>query len=94
MFHDVEEYILKCDICQKNKFTCPYIKALFQETDTQYQPWDINSPQGAVTGNSIQRKHNISNQGPSHQDVKNRATECAVILLRIFTHLTKISDVI
>ena len=40
MFHDVEEYIRKCDICQKNKFTSPYIKAPFQETDTQYQPWD------------------------------------------------------
>ena len=40
MFHDVEEYIRKCDICQKNKFTGPYINAPFQETDTQYQPWD------------------------------------------------------
>ena len=54
----------------------------------------LKCPQGTVTGNSIQRKHNISNQGPSHQDEKNRATECAVILLRIFTHSTKISDVI
>jgi hypothetical protein len=38
MFYD-EEYI-KCEICQKNKFTGPYIKAPFQETDTQYRPWD------------------------------------------------------
>jgi hypothetical protein len=29
MFHDVGEYIRKCDICQKNKFTGPYIKAPF-----------------------------------------------------------------
>jgi hypothetical protein len=40
MFYDMEEYIKKCEICQKNKFTGPYIKAPFQETDTQYQPWD------------------------------------------------------
>ena len=26
--------------CQKNKFTGPYTKAPFQETDTQFQPWD------------------------------------------------------
>ena len=40
MFHDVEEYIRKCDIRQKNKFTRTSINAQFQETDTQYQPWD------------------------------------------------------
>jgi hypothetical protein len=40
MFHDVEDYINKCEICQKNKFTGPNIKAPFQETDNQYQPWD------------------------------------------------------
>jgi len=34
MFHDVEEYITNCKVCQKNKFTGPYIKAPFQETDT------------------------------------------------------------
>jgi hypothetical protein len=39
MFHDVDNYIKWCEICQKNKFTGPYIKAPFQETDTQYQPW-------------------------------------------------------
>jgi hypothetical protein len=36
MFHVVEEYITNFKICQKNKFTGPYIKAPFQETDTQY----------------------------------------------------------
>jgi hypothetical protein len=40
MFHGVEEYIRKCEVCQKNKFTGPYIKAPFQETHTQFQPWD------------------------------------------------------
>jgi hypothetical protein len=40
MFHDVEEYIRKCEVCQKNKYTGPYVKAPFQETDTQYHPWD------------------------------------------------------
>jgi hypothetical protein len=40
MFHDVEEYITNCNVCQKNKFTGPYIKAPFQETDTQFNPWD------------------------------------------------------
>ena len=40
MCRDVEEYIRKCDICQKNKFTRPYINDPFQETITQYQPWD------------------------------------------------------
>ena len=40
MFHDVEEYITNCRICQKNKFTGPYVKAPFQETDTQFHPWD------------------------------------------------------
>jgi hypothetical protein len=34
MFQDVENYIKKCEICQKNKFTGPYTKASFQETDT------------------------------------------------------------
>ena len=40
MFHDVEEYIRKCEVCQTYKYTGPYVKALFQETDTQYQPWN------------------------------------------------------
>jgi len=40
MFRDVENYIKNCEICQKNKFTGPYTKAAFQETDTQFQPWD------------------------------------------------------
>ena len=40
MFQDVENYIHKCEVCQKNKFTGPYVQAPFQETDTQYQPWD------------------------------------------------------
>jgi len=40
MFQDVENSIRKCEVCQKNKFTGPYFKAPFQETDTQYQPWD------------------------------------------------------
>jgi hypothetical protein len=29
MFHDVEEYITNCRVCQQNKFTGPCIKALF-----------------------------------------------------------------
>jgi len=40
MFHCVEQYIRKCEVYQKNKFTSPYVKAPFQETDTQFQPWD------------------------------------------------------
>jgi hypothetical protein len=40
MFNDVEEYITNCKICQKNKFTGSNIKAPFQETDTQFHPWD------------------------------------------------------
>jgi hypothetical protein len=40
MFHDVEEYITNCKRCQKNKYTGPYIKAPFQETDNQFHPWD------------------------------------------------------
>jgi hypothetical protein len=40
MFRDVEEYIKNCEICQKNKFTGPYTKAPFQETDTQSVPWN------------------------------------------------------
>ena len=40
MFHDVQDYITRCKICQKNKFTGPYVQAPFQETDTQFQPWD------------------------------------------------------
>jgi len=36
MFQDVENYIKNCEICQKNKFTGPYTKAHFQETDTQF----------------------------------------------------------
>jgi hypothetical protein len=27
-------------MCRKNKFTGPYVKTQFQETDTQYQPCD------------------------------------------------------
>jgi hypothetical protein len=37
MFHDVEKYISNCKICQK-KFTGPYIKAPFPETETQFHP--------------------------------------------------------
>jgi hypothetical protein len=40
MFHDVEEYIKNCRVCQQNRFTGPYIKAPFHETDTQFHPWD------------------------------------------------------
>jgi hypothetical protein len=40
MFQDVEIYIKNCVTCQRNKYTGPYTKAPFQETDTQYQPWD------------------------------------------------------
>jgi len=40
MFHDVQDYIRKCDICKKNKFTGPHVKTPFQETDNQYQPWN------------------------------------------------------
>ena len=40
MFHGVEEYITNSKTWQKNKFTGPYIKAPFQETDTQFHPWD------------------------------------------------------
>jgi hypothetical protein len=40
IFHDVESYIKNCGTCQKNKYTGPYTKAPFQETNTQYQPWD------------------------------------------------------
>jgi len=40
MFKDVEEYIINCKICQKNKFTGPSTKAAFQETDTQFHSWD------------------------------------------------------
>jgi len=40
MFQDVEDYIRKCEVCQKNKLTGPYVKVSLQETDTQYQPWD------------------------------------------------------
>jgi hypothetical protein len=40
MFKDVENYIKNCEICRKNKFTGPYTKAPFQETDTHFQPWD------------------------------------------------------
>ena len=39
-FRDVENYIRKCEVCQKNKLTIPYVQAPFQETDTQHQPWD------------------------------------------------------
>jgi hypothetical protein len=41
MFQDVKNYIKHCETCQKNKFTGPYTKAPFKETDTQFQPWDI-----------------------------------------------------
>jgi len=40
MYHDVENYVPNCKICQKNKFTVPYFRAPFQETDTQFHPWD------------------------------------------------------
>jgi len=40
MFQDVEDYIRECEVCQKNKFTGPYVKTTFQGMDTQYQPWD------------------------------------------------------
>ena len=40
MFHDVQKYITNGKICQKNQFTGPYIKAAFQETDTQFHSWD------------------------------------------------------
>jgi hypothetical protein len=40
MFNDVEEYITNCKVCQKNKSTSPNTKAPFQETDTQFHPWD------------------------------------------------------
>jgi hypothetical protein len=40
MFHDVEEYIRKGEVCQNNKYTDTYVKAPFQETGTQYHPWD------------------------------------------------------
>jgi hypothetical protein len=40
MFKDVENYIKKCEIDQKNKFAGPYTKAPLQETDTHFQPWD------------------------------------------------------
>ena len=40
MFKDVEEYVTNCKTCQKNKFTGPYTRAPFQETDTQFHPWD------------------------------------------------------
>jgi hypothetical protein len=34
MFHDVENFIKNCEICQKNKFSGPYTKAALKETDT------------------------------------------------------------
>jgi len=40
MYHDVENYVTNCKICQKSKFTAPYFRAPFQETDTQFHPWD------------------------------------------------------
>jgi transposase InsO family protein len=40
MYHDVEKYVTHCKTCLKNKFTAPCIKAPFQETDTQFHPWD------------------------------------------------------
>jgi hypothetical protein len=40
MYHDVEDYITNCETYQKNKFTVPYFKDAFQETDTQLHPWD------------------------------------------------------
>jgi hypothetical protein len=40
MYSDVGDYMTKCKVCQKNKFTIPYSKAPFQETDTQFHPWD------------------------------------------------------
>jgi hypothetical protein len=32
--------VTKCKICQKNKFTVPYFRAPFQETDIQFHPLD------------------------------------------------------
>jgi len=40
MFHDVQEYITNCRVRQQNKFTGPYIKAPFHDTDTLFHPWD------------------------------------------------------
>jgi hypothetical protein len=40
MFTDVQEYITNCKVSKNNKFTVRYIKAPFQETDTQFHPWD------------------------------------------------------
>jgi hypothetical protein len=40
IFHDVDEYITNFKVCQQNKFTGSYVKAPFQETDTQFHPWD------------------------------------------------------
>ena len=37
MLHDVD-YIRKHEMSEK-KFTGPYVKTPFQETDTQYRPW-------------------------------------------------------
>jgi hypothetical protein len=40
MFKHVENYVKHCAICQKNKFTGPYIQSPFQETDTQFYAWN------------------------------------------------------
>ena len=41
MYHDVENYVTNCKICQKNKFTVPYFRAPFKKkTNTQFHPWD------------------------------------------------------
>ena len=36
MFYDVQDYISKCKVWQKNKLAGLYIKAPLQETNTQY----------------------------------------------------------
>jgi hypothetical protein len=40
MYRDVEDYVTNCKICQKNKFTVPYFRDQFQETVTQFRPWN------------------------------------------------------
>jgi hypothetical protein len=40
MYRDFEDCITNCKTCKKNKFTVPYFKSPFQETDIQFLPWD------------------------------------------------------
>ena len=40
MYHDVENYVTNCKIFQGNTFTAAYFRAPFQETYTQFHPWD------------------------------------------------------